>query len=62
MNTRRKVDTHSIHIVQLILVLESGFCPSNFLIDLQLHPGLDLREVRHDRDQRQKPPSSCGQT
>ncbi len=41
-------DTNSVDIVQLILVLELRFCLPDLLIDLPLHPGLDLRVVRQE--------------
>ncbi len=53
---------YRIDVVQLILVLESGFSVSDLLIDLLLHPGLQLRVVRQNRDQSQKTPSSGCQT
>ncbi len=40
----------TLHIVHLLLVLESGFSVSDLLIDLPLHPGLDLGVVRQEGD------------
>ncbi len=46
--------THSVHIVQFVLVLQPRFRLPEHVIDLLLHPGLDLRVVCQDSDQRPK--------
>ncbi len=45
--------------MQLVFILESGFSVSDLLIDLPLHPGLDLGVVRQDRDQSQNTSGRC---
>ncbi len=50
--------THSIHKGQLVLVLEPRFRLPEHVIDLLLHPGLDLRVVR--QNSKQMPEGHCG--
>ncbi len=46
--------TYSVHIGQLVPVLEPRFRLPEHVIDLLLHPGLQLRVVHQNSDQRPK--------